>query len=75
MLFTTIIVLGFGAAVVDHWYYGNRAFNPSVRVLYLGCVIAIDGWLAITVNPALFLWVLLYVWGVWNVIRGVRGES
>ena len=69
VLFSVIVVLGFIAAVVDHWLFGEHKFNPTVRMTYLGCCIVVDGWLAVTVNATLWLWVLLYVWGVWNAMR------
>lgn len=69
VLFSIIVVVGFVASALDHHFYGKREFHRPVRALYLGCVIAIDLWLALTVNPFLALWVLLYVYGLWNVFR------
>ena len=46
ILFSTIVVVGFAASALDHHFYGKREFHKPVRALYLGCVIAIDLWLA-----------------------------
>ena len=74
-LFTLIVVLGFLASAFDHWLFGKGKLNPYVRLLYLACVIVVDGWLAVTVNPALGLWVLLYLFGAWNAVKAQRAAE
>ena len=74
-IFTVMTCCAFLAAILDHWYYGQGILNKPVRAFLLGCFLYTEIFLAITAQPAMWLYSILNVWGLYNLFKGVRREK
>jgi hypothetical protein len=69
ILFNLFVVLAFLAALADHYYYGQGYIKKPLRAFLLGCFLFTESYLAVT-NPALWLYVSLNIWGLFNLYAG-----
>lgn len=70
ILFNVFIVFAFLAAVADHWLIGRGVISIPLRSFLLGCFVFTESYLAITAQPAMWLYVALNVWGLANIFAG-----
>lgn len=70
LFFNCFVVLGFLSAVADHWFVGRGYIVVPLRCFLLGCFIFTEGYLALTAAPAMWLYVLLNLWGLTSLYLG-----
>lgn len=70
IFFNVFVVAAFCAAAVDHWFVGRGYIMVPLRVFMLGCFVFTEGYLAVNAQPAMWLYVLLNVWGLVNLYAG-----
>lgn len=70
IFFNLFVVLAFCSSAVDHWFVGRGYIVVPLRCFLLGCFIFTEGYLALTVAPAMWLYVALNVWGIGNLWAG-----
>lgn len=67
VLFSVIVVWAFIGSAADHWYIGRGVINKPLRYFVLGCFVCTEAYLAMTAQPAMWLYVALNVWGIINL--------
>ena len=70
IFFNLFVVFAFGAAIADHWFCGRGYIVVPLRCFLLGCFVVTEGYLAVTAQPAMWLYVFLNVWGLANLYAG-----
>jgi hypothetical protein len=71
IIFNAIVVIAFLAQALNYWLLGKGILNRYLYLLVLSCFIVTEGIVAITF-PAMWLYVLLSLWGVFNFLSGKR---
>lgn len=71
IFFNLFVVVGFLAAVCDHYLVGQGRILRPLRALLLGCFIFSESYLAVS-NPVIWLFVALSFWGLLNLFFGKR---
>jgi hypothetical protein len=70
IFFNLFVVAAFVAAGVDHWFVGRGFIVVPLRVFMLGCFVYTESYVAWHNQPAMWLYVLLNVWGLLNLYAG-----
>jgi len=70
ILFNFFAVSAFFAAATDHWFVGRGYVVVPLRVFMLGCFVFTEAYLAVHAQPAMWLYVLLNLWGLANLYLG-----
>lgn len=70
IFFNLFIALAFCSAIADHWFVGRGYIVVPLRAFLLGCFLFTEGYLAMTAQPAMWLYVLLNMWGLANLYMG-----
>ncbi len=70
ILFNLFVALAFVTAIADHWFAGRGYIVVPLRALLLGCFVFTEAYLAVTAQPAMWMYVSLNVWGLLNLYLG-----
>lgn len=71
-MFNLFVVTAFLGSLVDHWFVGHRRVIIPLRTFLLGCFIYTESYLAVTSEPAMWLYVSLNVWGLISIYAGTK---
>lgn len=69
ILFNVFVVFAFLSSATDHYFVGQGYVVRPLRAFLLGCFIFTESYLALT-NPAIWLYVTLNFWGLFNLFYG-----
>ena len=72
IFFNVFVCFAFISAAADHWFLGRGIILRPLRCFLLGCFVFTEGYLAITAQPAMWLYVALNVWGLANIFYGTK---
>lgn len=70
IFFNIFVILAFCSSALDHWFLGRGFIVVPLRCFLLGCFVFTEGYLAVTAQPAMWLYVALNVWGLANIYHG-----
>ena len=66
IIFNTVVVMGFLGSIYNYWLLGKGHINKLVFLFVLGCFVITESMVAIH-QPVYVLYVLLNVWGIYNL--------
>jgi hypothetical protein len=72
IMFNACVVMAFVGQVLNYWLLGKGILNRYVFLFVLGCFIVTESMLALE-RPAMVLYVLLNLWGVYCLYRKGSG--
>jgi len=67
IFFNLFVVAAFASSALDHWFIGRGIIVVPLRCFLLGCFLFTEGYLAVTAQPAMWLYVILNLWGLVNI--------
>jgi hypothetical protein len=70
ILFNIFIVFAFASSIADHYFVGRGYIVAPLRAFLLGCFVFTEGYLAVTAQPAMWLYVTLNLWGLTMLYTG-----
>lgn len=70
ILFNFFVGCAVFASVADHWFVGRGRIVVPLRAFLLGCFVFTESYLAVTAQPAMWLYVSLNLWGLFNIYVG-----
>ena len=70
IFFNIFVAAAFLTAGLDHWFIGRGRIVVPLRCFLLGCFVFTEGYLALTAQPAMWLYVTLNLWGLANIYAG-----
>lgn len=70
LFFNCFVVLAFFSSAADHWFVGRGYIVVPLRAFLLGCFVFTEAYLAVTAQPAMWLYVALNVWGLVQLYLG-----
>lgn len=70
IFFNLFAAMAFISSALDHWFIGRGVILVPLRCLLLGCFIYTESYLAVTAQPAMWLYVALNVWGLATLYAG-----
>jgi len=71
IIFNAIVVLAFVVQVYNYWKLGRDEVNHYTWLVVLGCFVVTETMIAF-VHPFYFLYVVLNLWGIFNLLKGNR---
>lgn len=67
-IFNAIVGLAFVAQVANYWLLGRGIVNRYLFLFVLGCYLVTETMVALE-YPSMYLYVVLNLWGLWNIYR------
>ncbi len=74
IMFRAMVVMTFALAAANHYLIPRGRISRTVIIVMLGGFIYTEGYLAITVDPTMWLYVSLNVWGLYNFWTTRKGH-
>jgi len=70
VVFASLVILAFVVQVYNYYELGRDRVNHYTWLFVLGCFVITESMVALAVSYWYFLYVVLNLWGIYNLLRG-----